>query len=1056
MDINIIAGRSSETCNEHIFSLLKNRDKTKNHVIIAPDRSQFSIEKRLFEETQEKCFFDINVISLSRLAKKIIFNKSKNVLTKQSGVALVKKLLEEQKDNLHAFKKATSFMGFAETLFETICFYKSCNVTPENIYVNDSTTFSNLKQKDIKLIYSKYEDYLKNDFTDSFNQLRLFADSININSFPNTIFYFIEFDDFTRIMYDIISKLARFLEGIYVCCTYGKEQANANIYSQKVYYDLIDLFKFEGLDFKINKIETNLDKELDFLTSNILSYSNSNNKVNCSKINLYNFNNAFDEVKYILSDIYSKAMEENITFDKFAIVVPDLSSYKNILKEELINYDLKYYFDESKSLKTHEIIKLLFSICNILIGEYKRSDFSFILKSPLLNFDNQTINDYDSYLKRIGAISDMCLNYKELDNEDVKFFVELIKELKEHSQKVITFSHGIGIIEKCFCYINQRSQYYYNQLSDLEKRTFDQVSNKVADINKDALSVFGSVEFNYKSFLEIYYSYYESSTISMPPITSNTLFIADFNTSYINKVDYLYVLGNNEGKLPKQKLDNGLVTDEELKKLPNAKQLTPTIAMLNARKVFKLYEILFKFRKTLYLSCTSSNSEGKLYPNNFINSISKLIGQEMINYSGTLDIVSRNFYNIDINNLIFNNLTQRISEHNFLKLMNNWDLYEDNENYRKILASLYEFINPKLKDNIANLNNKNILENLKNSNFISSNNTSISQIECFNKCPYMHFVKYGLRLNEDRDNTIQPIDIGNILHEVLSIVVSGMAIESSKDTSYYITDASRVLEKTLNKDIYSEKVKNPDNAYVVKALYRELERIIEAIYNEISVSSFKPKYCEYKFDNISVNDIKLKGFIDRIDISGDNFIVIDYKTGDNEFKNFNDVYSGKKLQLLVYSKAFATISGLKPRGAFYLPISNAFGDDSTYRFNGVLEKSDSNIIGLDNNLAKPNYKSQTINLKTTNDGKIFNSVYYKNLCLEESDFDYLLDYTMKQVEKTINRIKLGYITPNPIKENGQRICRYCSYKAICNYQNNNDNVIENIESIEKLKDLRSE
>ena len=106
MDINIIASNCTEINNEHIFSLLKNRDKTKNHIIVAPDRCQFSIEQRLFEETGEKCFFDVSVISLSRLSKQVIGSSDKNILSKQSGVALVKKILKDNKDQLSVFGKA--------------------------------------------------------------------------------------------------------------------------------------------------------------------------------------------------------------------------------------------------------------------------------------------------------------------------------------------------------------------------------------------------------------------------------------------------------------------------------------------------------------------------------------------------------------------------------------------------------------------------------------------------------------------------------------------------------------------------------------------------------------------------------------------------------------------------------------------------------------------------------------------------------------------------------------------------------------------------------------
>ena len=244
MDISIIAGKCSEDNNRRIFEILKNRDKSKNHIIIAPDRSLFSIERRLFEELNESCFFDVSVMSFSKLSKKLLcFQNDKNILTKQSGVALVKKLLTENKDKLFTFGKATNFIGFASNLFETICLFKSCNISCDDVYVSDSKSYSNLKQKDIKLIYTEYEKFLQEKYTDSFNQLKLFADLIDRDFCENTCFYFVEFDDFTALMYLIMSKLARFSDSFFVTCTYGKENNNSNIFSNKVYYDLIDLFK---------------------------------------------------------------------------------------------------------------------------------------------------------------------------------------------------------------------------------------------------------------------------------------------------------------------------------------------------------------------------------------------------------------------------------------------------------------------------------------------------------------------------------------------------------------------------------------------------------------------------------------------------------------------------------------------------------------------------------------------------------------------------------------------------------------------------------------------
>jgi len=1055
VDINIIASSCTELNNNHIFSLLKNRDKTKNHIIIAPDRSQFSLEQRLFEETGEKCFFDINVISLSRLAKSVIKGNKKNILTKQSGIALIKKILKENKDKLFAFNKATSFMGFASSLFETICFYKSCNVKPNEVFVDNSNSLANLKQKDIKLVYTEYENYLKTDYTDSFNQLQLFADTINKDTFKNTIFYFVEFDDFTRLMYNIILKMSKFSDGIYIACSYGKNNNNANIFNNKVYYDLIDLYKSENLDYKINNVTLFEDKTKNHLATNLLAYSPSKLDLTDSNIFLKEFKSVEDEIKYTINDVYSKLLLYKNDLSEFAIVVPNLNEYKVQLVSLLKKYSINYYIDESQKLIDHSLIRLLFGIVNIILGDYRLHDFSAVLKSPLLNLNIVEVGIYDNYLHRIGAISDMCLKC-QTTNEGIAELISTILQIREKSKNVETISDCIEVVCDIWSYITNNLEDYLSQLSSVERRIVDQVANKFDNINKDIKSVFQKeLVSSFADFIEIYNEYFESTNISMPPITSNTLFVADFNNSYISKYNYLYILGNNDSKLPSMKLDNGILTDDELLRLPNAKKLSPTIAMLNARKTLKLFDMIFKFNKELHLSYSNNCMEGKLYPNKLIESI-KTIGniQSIANYSDLLDVINFNYENVNCDNVIFNNLAPKVAEENLINYLANWDVYNNNINFRQVCSTLYNLLGEKTKSLISNINTTITVPNLKNFDFFESGNSSVSEIETFNNCPYLHYVRYGLELKDNKDTRLKPNDIGNIIHETLSVVVRDI-YSNREDIDFICDKAEKTLTSLLKKDKYKDIVENLNNAYEIKALYKEIKRVVIAVTNEIKSSNFVPKYFEYYFDKtININGVNLKGYIDRIDKNNnDGFIIIDYKTGNNQFKNYNDVYSGKKLQLLVYAKAFENISNLKSKGVFYLPISNGFGESDMYRFNGVLLKTEDNIVDLDRGLAVENHKSNIISLQTTSKGKIRDCAYYKNMCISREDFDYLLDFAMKQVRVSIDKIKKGEINPYPLVEKQKSVCEYCQYKAICNYNNDNPHDVINVENIAKLKEL---
>ena len=1054
MNINIIAGACGEINNQYIFSLLKNRDKTKNHIVIAPDRSQFSIEQRLFEETGEKCFFDINVISLSRLSKKVISNSKKNILTKQSGVALVKKILSDNINKLSVFNKATKFVGFASSLFETICFYKSCNVSPEEMFVGDSDSFSNLKQKDIKLIYNEYEKYLQNEFTDSFNQLKVFADNINSETFENTIFYFIEFDDFTRVMYDVLLKLSRFSGGIYISCSYGKEFNNSNIYSNKVYYDLIDLYKSENLNFKINKLPDFKDNTKNLLLHNLFSYSPEIGDITGANIDIKLFNNMPDEIKFVLADIYSKLIVNSCNLSQFAIIVPSINEYYYGIMQELKKYRILAYFDKSENLIENSYIRLVFDICNVIISDYRLFDFSAVIKSPILNFDLSEVSEIDNNLKRIGAIGDMCLNSQNITDKDIIDFVDLIHNIRTKVSNIESGADCIDIITTITDYINSRSSVYISRLNHIEERVYNQVLSRLDNINKDYISVFGNSEYNnFVEFLEIYKEYFASTSISMPPITSNTLFIADFNSSYVSKFDYIYILGNNEGKLPTFKLDNGLVSDEELSRLPNAKKLTPTVAMLNARKVFKLFDLCFKYNKELHLSFLSENFEGKLYPNNLIGSLNKIGNVSIENYSGVLDVINNSYFEKDTNNIVFNNLTQKSIENNLINYLSDWDVYNSNINYREIVTTLYNLSGDRTKTLVSSINEQNYIKKLSNIELIRHNTTSISQIETFYRCPYMHFVKYGLRLKNNTNTRMEAVDIGNIIHEVLSKLVP-FIIKGDCEIDKVQEKSKTLLNEIISKEEYKDIKDNSENAYIIKALYREMERVTLAVFREIKISNFVPKYFEYKFNNvINIDGINVKGYIDRIDIYDDGFRIIDYKTGDNNFKNYNDLYSGKKLQLLLYANAFEKISRLNAKGVFYLPIMNGFDGEEMYTLNGVMLKEDSNIMNMDSGLTVENYKSNILHLSTTSKGKIKENSFYKNMCITKEDFNYILNFATKQVEKAIKNIRLGDITPYPLTEKNKCVCTHCEYKALCNYNNNNDNNIVLVEDVNKLKEL---
>lgn len=1053
MNINIVAGKNNDRCSQKIFDILTSRDKTKKHIIIAPDRSLFSIEKMLFEKLNESAFFDLNVISMSRLSKSVLgAGDNKKLLTKNSGVALVRKLLSENKDKLKSFKKSTEFMGFAKNIFETICLYKSCNIAPSDVYTDDSQNYSNLKQCDIKLIYSLYEDYLQNEYTDSFNRLMLFASKIDKNTFKDTIFYLVEFDDYTSIMYDIIYKLSRFSDGIYISATFGKGGNNAGIYSNKIYYDLASMYKTYGLDYKVITADEYSDRTHNHILNNLLSYGAL--KVEQTKdIEVMSFDSIGDEVKYTIAKIYGLALETKLDYSNFAIYVPSISDYKTRLFREMDKYKIPYYFDESRVLSDHTLIRTFVMIWKVILGDYVVSDFVNMLKSPLMHFEAEPLFDYDQYLKVSSATPSLSQN-KELVGAETGEFFDFIEKIKTRILSEDCTRGFVDICKEIFEYILARGEEYQERLDELEKRVYTQVSTKFGVILDDYSLIFGKTNQSPKMFFDTLCVYFEGTNIGLPPINSNTIFVAS-EESFLSPTPYLFVLGSNEGKQPSYKLDNGLVTDDEIARLPNADKINPTISAINGRKTFKMFENILKYQKKLYMFYPLSGAESTLYPSTMLLSLIRLFDLKTLNGSSVLDLINNSSQMIDEENVVFNNLSERVLYDNLLMLKKQYHTFESSRGYREMLNTLYS-VNPsnRLKELFDGENTCPKLT-LKH-NFFKNGRTSVSQIETFYSCPYKHFVSYGLRLKESVKQRLMPNDIGTIFHLVLKDLLPYILknLENGNVCELAVDKGQELLGVVLDNEAYANMKKNPKNSIVLKAMASELNRIIEAIIYNLKVSNFRPKYYEYNFSSKAymVSGVGFGGAIDRVDTLDDKFIIVDYKTGSNSFNDFTDLYSGKKLQLLVYAKFFADRTGLNPAGVFYLPISNKFQGEEGYKYNGVMLGSKSNIVDIDSSLANPDTTSRVINLTTKVDGEFSSNNCYKRLCLSKDEFEYILDYSMLQVKRAISAINSSDISTRPLDLGGRATCEYCTYKSLCNYMGGNDRKVETVATVEELKE----
>lgn len=1049
--LNIIYSQTNKDSAEYILRLLKKRDKNLRHIIFTPDRANLIYQREIFDFVDEECLFDIDVTTISRFASR--FNESR-VLTKQGGIAIVKKILLENKEKLKIFSKSVDYNGFALSLFESICMFKSCRITPDQIDLNTKSGVLNDKLCDLKFVYEEYEKYLQGEYTDSFSVLNFCASKINAE-YSDTVFYFVGFDDFTKQGLYLIEKMLKHAKNVYISTMYGKKEMckNYTLYDSSLVSSLIDICKANSIKYNMVFAEPTGDQPHKVLKKSLFGFG-LNKVVDTDKVGVCAYQDIEQEVDGTVKYLRFLLQKHNLHYGDFSVVVPNLEKYKPYLVKDFAKYNIPFYLDQTGSFADNIVCRYV----SALVGIVDDPEHIFtLLNIPFVSINQDIKDEYLNYVNKYGVVGGLLIDQPLLDSP---YMTELRKYISESKLKkdVLGYISVLRefVVEVAFVTINQFAQKCFDQGAIEQYKSLSQAIKTTTRVLDELGEILSSYECDHKTFADIYRTFVENINLTLPPIVLDSVFVGDMETSYLQKTKYTFVLGCNEGNVPNYSAELGLFSDKEIGLMPQQTRLNPTILQINKRKKAKVFETLTGFGEYLLVSFVTSNGKSKMFASAFVEDIKTLFGIAVKDMSW----IDQPYTDADTNALSveFNNLSQNVLDENFAKLLKEYDYMCGSRGYDKYLSTLNALASEKV---LLGYNYRNDINPLKQSPFLKSGRIGVSEIECYNMCPYKHFVEYGLRIREKKSQTFDAIDNGQIIHEFLRAVVP--VLEKREYTKSEILQlVESVLMPILNNEDYLHLIKNPYNKATIKALKNECVRLVKGIIYHLNNSEFKPfafeKPFSYGLGKIGVNgqEIVLVGVVDRIDKWGEYYTIVDYKTGSTTMNDFTDVKSGKKWQLVVYMYSQMS-GGLKPAGCFYLPIKNDFfsSDAFPYQLQGVLN-SDTNVIdAMDKNLINQNVKSRIVPIETNESGIKPNS-YFKNMCLNDEQISKLNEYVLNHIKERLAEIVGGDITPRPLGDEKNNTCKYCKYLGLCGFSVLYGNTTNRIVPCKTIDDLCGE
>lgn len=1089
MKLSLVYGRSGSGKSEYIYKKISEAIGNEKIFLIVPEQCNLSAEKKLFETSQKTSLIDVEVLTLSRMAFRVLneCGNTTNRLSKAGKNMLIYDLLTKEKKNLNFLGKSEKNVEIIDRMFTEL--KKHCTTLDDLKKVETQNTYTDLKINDIRTLYSKYEEKIANSFLDENDTLTILASLLDqTDMFDNTIVFIDEFLGFTPQEYAIFEKLINKCKEITVTVPTNnlkEEKIEKDIFyfNKKYASKLLKIAKENKIDIEEISLEKNYrakNNELKFLEENLYS-STKKYMGECENISLYLAANPYLEIEYVAKSIHNLVKKCGYNYSEIGIISEDVEKYSEDVKSIFAKYNIPLFVDEKKQLNQNILIKFIISMLEIFTKNWSYEAVFNYLKIGLLDINRDDIYLLENYCMKWGIRGNKWyareFNYEQINERQeklenlrkqiitplIKFKNEVSdnKTVTEITRKIYNFFIENNINEV----LDKKLKLYGNiEISDEYNTSYKLLISILDDLNR----VFKDEKITFEKYKELLEVGLNSCKLGKIPATQDQIVFGDTERTRSNKLKILFVIGINDGCFPQVNKQEGFLNDNDRKLLQeNGIELAKDSTASLYEEQFNIYRTLTTPEEKLYLLYSSQDKDGTaLRPSILIKKIKRMYPK----LEETSDIINKNYI-----------LTNEIAS--FEDALNIYKAYldegiEPSEEWKSVLRYFYKKDKKRFDRAVSGTFYSNKAQEVSKENieklYGKTLKTSISRLEQYRKCPFSFHLTYGLNLKEKEELKVEAIDTGSFMHEVIDmffkkidegrknlkeiseeeikVIVEKIIKELLETTKYYIFSSSakyRLLCRRLKKVIYESIL------YIVYSLK----------YSDFSILGHEIEFSntgKYKTIKLDIDDksVEIKGKIDRVDIaklSDKQYVrIIDYKSSMKDL-DLNQVYAGLQIQLITYLDAICEQTDFEASGVLYMGLIDNIVKNAknlseeeienkirnNFKMKGLILADISVVKLMDNKLQTGS--SDIIPVYIGKDGTLSQK---KSSIIDKENFDNLQKEVKQIIREISKEILKGKIDIKPYNYKKKTGCDYCSYKSICmfntNIKGNEYNYINNL------------
>lgn len=1086
-------------------------------IYIVPEQFTSQAERDLIAQSPQNAILSAEVLSFGRLAHQT-FSKSgvgrKAPLGDIGKSMALQKVLLDEKENLSFFGNVMNKTGFIDQLSLTISEFFQYYIEPsqllEKAQSGSLTQGVTEKLTDLAKIYDAYIKFTKKDYILADETLSLLAAQLSIEKpFQETEIWLDGFYGFTPQEYSVIENLLKLSTQVNVTLPMDEKSFFAQFLAQSAPF-------YEPYITK-NKLTRIAEENAIPLAPSIFLSENHRAETNALKsLEKYYFQGYHkkcslaesisitpcptkqEEITFAAGKIIRLVREKGLRYKEIAIVTNAMGSYEKSLRSTLREYGIPCFIDSRREITSHPLITMVTALLDLLIYDFRYENVFSYLKSGLIPFTFEEQDALENYVLAYGI-----KGYKwqkenweyglKKEGEETIAFMNLLRQkflepfqpflqikrkgrlpLKEFIALLFHHLETLHVAQTLVTWTEDSIE-KGNPSKAEEHRQIWQLLLQVLD---KATEILGDEPMTMAEAAKVLSAGLQKCTMGVIPPTTDCLVVGDIERSRLPEIKYLFVLGVNEGVLPSPSQPQGIFTEAERQLLTETGMELANGGKQKAfEEQFLIYRGLTRPSQGLFLTFANGNTEGKaLFPSPLIDRLCRM--------DSTLQIQSYSVFQAEemVPASAFHLLGPKMRNHQKdIPMEPLWqDIYSffaTEPIWIKRLSLLRKgFITTKKQERLS----VKTIRSLYGEKIFSS----VSRLERFAACPFSYFAEYGLKATERKLYQLHTPDLGLLFHEVLELFSNKIQTEnipwdslSQEKTEEMIYEAVDLAAPKLGEAVLMD---SAANQYLIRRLKRISARAAWTLVRHLKNGDFVPAGYEIGFGNHEAlppiviqlaegKELVLSGKIDRVDLldaQGKRYAkIIDYKSGSKAF-NFQDIYYGLQLQLLVYLDAYLkhyekTETPIKPGGVFYFRIADpnlALNQEMSaeeieealyqkMQMSGLILEDEAVIQGVDHIFMEDTKgrSSAIVPVGYTKKGDPSSTAYLA----DEEQYKKLLSFVVNRGKELGNSIQSGVIAPSPYRKNDQTPCTYCRFKSICRYDYDDEPKWRNLKKIAK-------